>query len=97
MRIGGGRFDPRTGKLEQLAGLDVEGPQLTLWRAPVDNDRPFAWKAIEPAWRVLGLHRLTERVDAVAVGPEGMEVRTRIAPAATDLGMVAVARWSADG
>ncbi|MGX5771797.1 glycoside hydrolase family 2 TIM barrel-domain containing protein [Microbacterium trichothecenolyticum] len=32
-------FDPATGALTGLLGLDVAGPRLELWRAPTDNDR----------------------------------------------------------
>ncbi|BDZ41943.1 beta-galactosidase [Paraoerskovia sediminicola] len=31
-------FDARTGRLESLFGLPVDGPELELWRAPTDND-----------------------------------------------------------
>ena len=51
---------------------------------------------LEWRWRQLGLHRLTHRVDAVETG-DGLVVRTRVAPAATDLGMRVTYRWIAVG
>ncbi|TMR23823.1 DUF4981 domain-containing protein [Nonomuraea turkmeniaca] len=87
---GGSAFDATTGRLVRLFGLDVEGPRLDLWRAPTDNDR---YGGLEGKWRALGLHRLTHRVDAVETG-DSLTVRTRVAPAATDLGMRATYRWT---
>jgi beta-galactosidase len=48
-------------------------------------------------WRRIGLHRLRHRV--IEVGVDGAEfvVRTRVAPAGTDLGVLATYRWTADG
>ena len=37
------------------------GPQLTFWRAPTDNDNPFAAKI----WRDHGLHMMTQQVRSV--------------------------------
>ncbi|MGP3959740.1 glycoside hydrolase family 2 TIM barrel-domain containing protein [Nonomuraea sp. 3N208] len=93
--VGESAFDAATGRLVRLFGLDVEGPRLDLWRAPTDNDR---YGGLEGKWRALGLHRLTHRVDAVETG-DSLTVRTRVAPAATDLGMRATYRWTlgADG
>ena len=41
--------------------LDGAGPQLTFWRAPTDNDKPFAAKI----WRDHGLHMMTQQVRSV--------------------------------
>ncbi|MEV4839956.1 glycoside hydrolase family 2 TIM barrel-domain containing protein [Nonomuraea sp. NPDC049486] len=93
IEVGGAVFDGATGRLTRLFGLDVEGPRLELWRAPIDNDR---YDGTEFRWRLLGLHRLTHRVDAVEPG-DALTVRTRVAPAATDLGMRATYTWTASG
>jgi beta-galactosidase len=94
IRVGPGTFDPATGRLVRLGHLTVEGPRLDLWRAPTDNDRGHHGEAVEPLWRSVGLHRLQHRVDEVAAGDGGLVVRTRVAPAATDLGVAATYRWS---
>ncbi|MEV1000328.1 glycoside hydrolase family 2 TIM barrel-domain containing protein [Nonomuraea sp. NPDC050202] len=93
LTVGGCAFDATTGRLVRLFGTQVEGPRLDLWRAPTDNDRAAG---LEARWRELGLHRLTHRVDDISLG-DGLTVRTRVAPADTDLGMVATYRWSFDG
>ncbi|MFC4120845.1 glycoside hydrolase family 2 TIM barrel-domain containing protein [Nonomuraea zeae] len=90
---GDSAFDAGSGRLVRLFGLEVEGPRLDLWRAPTDNDR---YGGLEGKWRALGLHRLTHRVDAVELG-DALTVRTRVAPAATDLGLRAAYRWSLSG
>jgi beta-galactosidase len=94
LRMGPGSFDPATGRLVRLGDLAVEGPRLDLWRAPTDNDRGHHGEAVEPIWRAVGLHRLQHRVDEVAADDGGLVVRTRVAPAATDLGVAATYRWS---
>jgi beta-galactosidase len=96
LAVGPGVFDPATGRLVRLGELEVEGPRLDLWRAPTDNDRGHHGEAVEPLWRAVGLHRLQHRLDEVVPTDEGgLVVRTRVAPAATDLGVVATYRWSA--
>jgi beta-galactosidase len=95
LRVGSGTFDPGTGLLVRVGDLGVEGPRLDLWRAPTDNDRGLHGEAVEPIWRAVGLDRLQHRVDEVVAGDGRLVVRTRVAPAATDLGVVATYRWSA--
>ncbi|MFG1968647.1 glycoside hydrolase family 2 TIM barrel-domain containing protein [Nonomuraea fuscirosea] len=90
---GDSAFDAATGRLVRLFGTDVEGPRLDLWRAPTDNDRA---DGLADKWNRLGLHRLTHRVEEITVGEE-LVVRTRVAPAATNLGMLATYRWTFDG
>jgi beta-galactosidase len=95
MAVGPGVFDPATGGLVRLGEVEVEGPRLDLWRAPTDNDAGHHGEAVEPLWRQVGLHRLQHRVDRVAVEGGDLVVSTRVAPAATDLGVAVTYRWSA--
>jgi beta-galactosidase len=89
-------FDPATGRLLRIGGIEVEGPRLDLWRAPTDNDHGLhGEEALEPLWRRVGLHRLQHRVDRVALEGDVLVARSRVAPAATDLGMATTYRWSA--
>ncbi|MCW2809936.1 MAG: lacZ, partial [Friedmanniella sp.] len=39
LTVGGAELDAVTGRLRALHGLEVDGLQLELWRAPTDNDR----------------------------------------------------------
>jgi beta-galactosidase len=98
--LGRAVFDRVTGELARIGDLDVDGPKLDLWRAPTDNDLR-GWgegSVMATAWRELGLHRLEHAVLAVEPGTDGLTVRTRVAPAGTDLGMLATYTWwAADG
>ncbi|GAA4214236.1 glycoside hydrolase family 2 TIM barrel-domain containing protein [Actinocatenispora rupis] len=88
--LGPARFDAE-GVLRSLGGLAVTGPRLDVWRAPIDNDKPY-----EAAWRALGLHRVHHRLVDVTTDGD-LVVRTRVAPAATDVGLAVTYRWSAHG
>ncbi len=50
VRLGAGRFDPRTGTLVRLGELAVAGPQLDLWRAPTDAVRAPAGERHGVRW-----------------------------------------------
>jgi len=95
--VGPGVFDPRSGVLRELAGTGVEGPLLDLWRAPTDNDIAHHGESVAREWHRIGLDRLTHRVISVDTGTDELLVRTRVAAAPTNLGMLADYRWSAHG
>ncbi|MGH4032152.1 glycoside hydrolase family 2 TIM barrel-domain containing protein [Actinomycetota bacterium Odt1-20B] len=99
--LGPGRFDARTGELRTLDGVRLTaGPRLDVWRAPTDNDYGMPWlrePQLAVRWRALGLHRMHHRVDAVEVADDSLLVRTRVAPAARDLALRTVYRWTSDG
>ena len=92
IRLGSGVFDPRDGRLRRIANLDVTGPRLDLWRAPTDNDNPHRTARI---WRENGLDRLQHRLVDLSVDDDMLTVHTRVAPAASSLGVFATYRWSA--
>ncbi len=96
VRLGTGVFDADTGALVKVGDVEVDGPRLDVWRAPIDNERAFARDPLEVEWREFGLDRMHHRVDSVEVG-DGLVVRTRVAPAATRLGFDVVYRWTAHG
>ncbi|UNO44362.1 DUF4981 domain-containing protein [Streptomyces sp. MST-110588] len=98
--LGPGTFDATTGVLGYLDGIQLAGPRLDVWRAPTDNDEGAPWQPetrCAPEWRRIGLHRMRHRVDAVECGPASLVVRSRVAPAATDLALRTLYRWTADG
>jgi beta-galactosidase len=93
--LGDATFDGVTGRLVEFGGISVEGPQLDVWRAPIDNDRGFAGDPVEPTWRRIGLDRMQHRVDEVRIADHELVVRTRVAPAASTLGFLTDYMWSA--
>jgi len=92
--IGPATFRAEDGILTGIGGLPVHGPRLDLWRAPTDNDDTPQGVSLAGLWRRLGLHRVQHRVDAVEVSDGRLVVRTRVAPAATDLGLLTTYTWS---
>ncbi|MGW5662771.1 glycoside hydrolase family 2 TIM barrel-domain containing protein [Streptomyces sp. NPDC003758] len=98
--LGPGTFDARTGALTAVGGVDVTGLRLDVWRATTDNDDGAEWQTdlrYGFMWRKLGLHRMRHRLDAVELGDGALTVRTRVAPAAWEVGLATVYRWSSDG
>ncbi|MFF3320002.1 glycoside hydrolase family 2 TIM barrel-domain containing protein [Streptomyces sp. NPDC003035] len=98
--LGTAAFDARTGEPLAIGGVPVTGLRLDVWRAPTDNDNGAAWQPDErhgPLWRELGLHRMRHRVDAVDTDGDALTVRTRVGPAAQDLGLRTAYRWTSDG
>ncbi|ONI85160.1 beta-galactosidase [Saccharothrix sp. ALI-22-I] len=97
--LGSGTFDA-DGRLTSLGGLDVVGPRLDVWRALTDNDlrgAGFSDRPLGDVWREIGLHRMSHRIDDVSFVGTELVVRTRVAPAATDLGITTTYRWAAEG
>ena len=48
-------------------------------------------------WRKFGLHRMRHRLDGVELSEDALTVRTRVAPAAWEIGLATVYRWTSDG
>ncbi|MEV6007050.1 glycoside hydrolase family 2 TIM barrel-domain containing protein [Streptomyces sp. NPDC051976] len=96
LTLGPGQFDPRTGVLRRLGELDLHGPQLEIWRAPIDND--LINVAGEPqitAWRREGLDRMKHRTLNVRPDNHGVVVTARLAAAGSQCGLRVVYRWTA--
>ncbi|MBZ3904744.1 glycoside hydrolase family 2 TIM barrel-domain containing protein [Streptomyces griseiscabiei] len=96
--LGPASFDVRTGALRTIGGVEVTGLRLDVWRATTDNDEG-AWNGntcYSKLWRELGLHRVQHRLDGVEPGEDALTVRTRVAPAAREVGLRATYRWTAD-
>ncbi|MET9968981.1 glycoside hydrolase family 2 TIM barrel-domain containing protein [Streptomyces sp. NPDC006356] len=98
--LGPASFDVRSGAPRTICGLDVTGLRLDVWRATTDNDDGASWQddtRYGVLWRKLGLHRMQHRLDAVELGDDALTVRTRVAPAAAEVGLRTVYRWTSDG
>lgn len=83
------------GRLTSFAGIDLAAPHVDIWRAPTDNDNDSWGPRLAKQWRQLGLHRVHERVIEVVRDERRVTVRTRLAPAATSLGLLAEYAWTA--
>ncbi|NUR28709.1 MAG: DUF4981 domain-containing protein, partial [Catenulispora sp.] len=91
-RVGPGRFT--NGRLTGIGGVTLEAPRLDIWRAPTDNDT--MGRRLADQWRHFGLHRAKERRISVGVEGDALVVRTRVAPAAADFGLLTTYRWRGD-
>ncbi|MDT4933124.1 MAG: beta-galactosidase [Pseudonocardiales bacterium] len=85
-----------SGVLRRLGALPVHGPQLDLWRAPTDNDYAEHGESVEVLWRAVGLDRLTHRIVDTQWTDDSLVLHSRVAAAATDIGMFATYRWTQD-
>jgi beta-galactosidase len=97
LSLGPGVFDEKTGELQRLGTLALQGPAVDIWRAPTDNDHGHHGESVDGLWRLIGLDRLQRRVIGVEQDENGLVVTTRIAPAATDLAILASCQWGVDG
>ncbi|MGN6743893.1 MAG: glycoside hydrolase family 2 TIM barrel-domain containing protein, partial [Amnibacterium sp.] len=102
LALGPAVFDGVTGRLLTLGGVPVPGPELALWRAPTDNDRGVAKEreglpSDAEGWRREALHRLRRRLVSLTPTGTGLEVVTRVGPAATDAHVLVTERWTSDG
>ncbi|MCZ4510505.1 DUF4981 domain-containing protein [Streptomyces sp. ActVer] len=98
--LGPASFDARTGALRTIGTTEVTGLRLDVWRATTDNDDGASWQddvRDGEVWRKLGLHRMQHRLDAVELTDDALTVRTRVAPAAREVGLRTVYRWTSDG
>ena len=98
--LGPATFDARTGELKSIGAVDVTGLRLDVWRAPTDNDDGASWQTdtrFGLLWRKFGLHRMRHRLDGVELSEDALTVRTRVAPAAWEIGLATVYRWTSDG
>ncbi|WP_371663369.1 glycoside hydrolase family 2 TIM barrel-domain containing protein [Streptomyces sp. NBC_00280] len=98
--LGPATFDARSGALRSIGGVEVTGLRLDVWRATTDNDEGASWQDDTRhgvLWRQLGLHRMQHRIEAVESDGDALTVRTRVAPAAREVGLRTVYRWTSDG
>ncbi|WP_405904466.1 DUF4981 domain-containing protein [Streptomyces sp. NBC_00656] len=90
-------FDERTGLLTDLAGLELEGPYLDVWRAPTDNDRGMGENSVLRLWRKAGLDRLVPSTERADRRPHELLVRSRWAPDGLPHGLRVRHGWAPDG
>jgi len=94
--LGAARFDRRTGALRRLGDLQLDGPRLDVWRAPIDNDLRNALGApLIDAWRDAGLDRMRHKLLSVSAGHDNLLIQTRVAAAGAQVALRADYRWTA--
>ncbi|MFC5908716.1 glycoside hydrolase family 2 TIM barrel-domain containing protein [Streptacidiphilus monticola] len=94
LALGAARFDARSGALLQFGDLEVAGPLLDIWRAPIDNDVRGSGGPLADRWRAAGLHRMRHEILGVEPDGSGLTVTARLAPAGASFGLGVVYRWT---
>ncbi|MGN9912842.1 glycoside hydrolase family 2 TIM barrel-domain containing protein [Phytohabitans sp. LJ34] len=92
----GVRFDD--GQLVRLGDLDLSGPVLDVWRAPIENDRGQGFRNdVTRAWRAVGLDRMLHRVEEIRTEDGRVVVRGRSGPAGQAIGLRTEMCWEPAG
>jgi len=98
LALGHARFVERTGRLIRLGALDLDGPVLDVWRAPIENDRGQGPRnTMAATWKAVGLDRMLQRTDSVERAGDSVVVTGRLAPAAHGIALRSVFTWTLDG
>lgn len=93
-----GAFDPVSERLRDLGGLRIEGPVVSLWRAPTDNDRAQGWDepdrpSYADRWAEAGIDRMRTRLLLAEDENDEIRVLTRTAPPGRDFAVDAEMVW----
>jgi beta-galactosidase len=98
VRLGPATFDAASGRLVRLGALDLDGPRLDVYRAPIENDRGQGGvNDLAAVWSAVGLDRMLDRTDAVEVDGERLRVAGRLAAATHPHAVEYAFEWTADG
>lgn len=107
LRLGPVGFDRISGLPVSLGTIPVDDFRLTLWWAPTDNDLGSEWtgqrrQPLAAQWSTAGLNRLHSRLLGISAEPasdggEVLTVRTRLAAADKQYGVLVDYSWSSDG
>ncbi|HJW00040.1 MAG TPA: glycoside hydrolase family 2 TIM barrel-domain containing protein [Arthrobacter sp.] len=107
LRLGPVAFDRVTGLPVSIGNVPVDDFGLVLWWPPTDNDLGSEWtgadrRPLATQWADAGLNRLHPRLlgitaEPTADGGEILTVRTRMAAADKQFGVLVDYTWSSDG
>ncbi|MDR7161983.1 glycoside hydrolase family 2 TIM barrel-domain containing protein [Arthrobacter sp. BE255] len=107
LRLGPVVFDRVSGLPLSIGSVPVDDFRLVLWWAPTDNDLGSEWtgpdrRPLATQWSQAGLNRMHPRLLGIAAEPtvdggEVLTVRTRVAAADKQFGVLVDYTWSSDG
>lgn len=107
LRLGPVVFDRVSGLPLSIGNVPVDDFRLALWWAPTDNDLGSEWtgpdrRPLATQWSQAGLNRLHSRLLGITAEPavdggDVLTVRTRMAAADKQFGVLVDYTWSADG
>lgn len=102
VRFGPAAFALATGELSEFKGVAVNGPRLTLWRSPTDNDSLPDWtlphgRSVKDAWIADGLPLLAGRLQSMTDDGGTLTVRVRYGVPVNRQHVDVTYVWSTDG
>ena len=97
LRLGNGVFDALSGRLIQLGALELDGPQLDVYRAPTENDRGQGGNNnLAAVWAAVGLDRMQHRTDRIESDGDHLRLTGRCAAATHPHAIEYTFDWGAD-
>ncbi|WP_269938024.1 glycoside hydrolase family 2 TIM barrel-domain containing protein [Arthrobacter sp. HY1533] len=102
VRFGPAAFSLDTGGLSEFKGVPVNGPRLTLWRSPTDNDNGKDWTLPgsprdSNTWLEAGLPLLQGRLVSMAHDGDSLTVRVRYGVPVHRQHVDVAYHWRSDG
>lgn len=107
LQLGPVVFDRASGRPLSIGSVPVDDFRLVLWWAPTDNDLGSEWagpdrRTLATQWAEAGLNRLHPRLLGISADPapgggEILTVRTRLAAADKQYGVLVDYSWSTNG
>jgi beta-galactosidase len=97
LHLGDAVFDAASGRLVRLGDLELDGPRLDVYRAPIENDRGQGGNNdLAAVWQAVGIDRMQQRTDLVEAGDRGIRVIGRSAASTHPHALVYRFDWTAD-
>jgi beta-galactosidase len=94
LRVGDALFDAATGRLLRYGSIELNGPDLDLWRAPTENDRGQGGRNdLAAVWQRTGLDDLVTTTRSVIRKGIELTVTGRVAPASQPFGLLYRFGW----
>ncbi|SDS30704.1 glycoside hydrolase family 2 TIM barrel-domain containing protein [Microlunatus soli] len=104
LSVGPARFDATTGRLIALDDVAIDGPRLTLWRSPTDNDNGMDHRVKRrdsSGWTGQRLDKVVGRLVGLTEVDDdhghGLQVTTRYAAPSYDRHVDVTITWRSDG
>jgi beta-galactosidase len=95
--IGGAVFDAARGKMLRLDSLELDGPELDIWRAPTENDHGQGGQNdLASVWRRSGIDALLCTTRSVRQQGNTLTVAGRAAPASQPFGLLYRLLWEVE-
>jgi beta-galactosidase len=97
LHLGDAVFDAASGRLMRFGDLELDGPRLDVYRAPIENDRGQGGNNnLAAVWQAVGIDRMQHRTDLVEAADWGIRVIARSAAATHPHALTYRFDWTGD-